>query len=359
LTGSDTTNIYIGSRNSFNPATTGVPSEYSHTAIGFGALNNFSLGDRNTVIGRAALQSMATGSDNLAVGAFAGEGLQVGDKNFFVGTGAGSNLQIGSENFFLGQAAGNQFRSGSGNILIGSATGFQFVTGSGCLFFAGSGYGEKVADNVDNQFAVTYGKSGNTIQLFYKSGSQSDNLYLYGGLEVQNTLTASAVLSTGNITIQSGSGDLFVHGHKQFNVGDFWSTVTQSGSAGVSGSVTFNNTGTSEGVSVVSNSELTIANAGVYSITFSAQIKADGGQDTIWMWLKKNGTNVADTATKLIAKNGEESVMTVEWIVNAAANDYYEIAWQNLNGYADLLYEGASGNIPAIPSIIASVKQCR
>jgi len=123
--------------------------------------------------------------------------------------------------------------------------------------------------------------------------------------------------------------------------------------------VTFNNTGTSEGVSVVSNSELTIANAGVYSITFSAQIKADGGQDTIWMWLKKNGTNVADTATKLIAKNGEESVMTVEWIVNAAANDYYEIAWQNLNGYADLLYEGASGNIPAIPSIIASVKQCR
>jgi hypothetical protein len=77
------------------------------------------------------------------------------------------------------------------------------------------------------------------------------------------------------------------------------------------------------------------------------------------MWLKKNGTNVADTATKIIAKNNEEDVMTVEYIVQAAASDYYEIAWQNLNGDGDLLYEAASGNIPAIPSIITSVKQVR
>jgi hypothetical protein len=182
--------IYIGDKNNFNPATTGVPSEYSHTVIGQGALNAFLLGDRNTVVGRAALKSMTTGSDNLAFGAFAGEGLISGSSNFFVGTGAGSGVENGSNNFFLGNAAGNQFRSGSGNIIIGAAVGTQFVSGSGNLIIGQ--YGSKIVDNVDNQFSLTYNQNtGGRVNLFYKSGSESSNLYLYGGLEIQNELRLS------------------------------------------------------------------------------------------------------------------------------------------------------------------------
>jgi hypothetical protein len=182
--------IYIGDKNNFNPATTGVPSEYSHTVIGQGALNAFLLGDRNTVVGRAALKSMTTGSDNLAFGAFAGEGLISGSSNFFVGTGAGSGVERGSNNFFLGNAAGNQFRSGSGNLIIGPALGTQFVSGSGNLIIGQ--YGSKVVDNVDKQFSLTYGQTdGGRTNLFYKSGSESANLYLYGGLEIQNELRLS------------------------------------------------------------------------------------------------------------------------------------------------------------------------
>jgi len=182
--------IYIGDKNNFNPATTGVPSEYSHTVIGQGALNAFLLGDRNTVVGRAALKSMTTGSDNLAFGAFAGEGLISGSSNFFMGTGAGSGVENGSNNFFLGNAAGNQFRSGSGNIIIGAAVGTQFVSGSGNLIIGQ--YGSKIVDNVDNQFSLTYNQNtGGRVNLFYKSGSESANLYLYGGLEIQNELRLS------------------------------------------------------------------------------------------------------------------------------------------------------------------------
>ena len=123
--------------------------------------------------------------------------------------------------------------------------------------------------------------------------------------------------------------------------------------------MTYNNTGVSEGVSVVSNSQLTIANAGVYSITFSAQLKETGGTDTIYLWLKKNGTNVADTGTKTVVRNNDENIMTVEYIVQASASDYYEIVFQNNNGHAQLYYEAASGNIPATPSIITTVKQVR
>jgi hypothetical protein len=204
LSGSSDT-VYIGNRTSFNPATTGVPSEFSHTVMGINALLNFQLGDRNTVIGRSALQNMTTGSNNLAFGAFAGESFISGSGNFFVGTGAGSGVQYGTDNFFLGTAAGNQFRSGSSNIFLGQATGTQFVTGSGNLFIGR--YGAKVADNVNDQFSVTYGDlQVSQKNLFYKSGSESDNLYLYGGLEVQNAITASSGLSVqGDVKLSKGS----------------------------------------------------------------------------------------------------------------------------------------------------------
>jgi hypothetical protein len=134
---------------------------------------------------------MTTGSDNLAFGAFAGEGLISGSSNFFVGTGAGSGVENGSNNFFLGNAAGNQFRSGSGNIIIGPAVGTQFVSGSGNLIIGQ--YGSKVVDNVNRQFSLTYGEpNGGRTNLFYKSGSESANLYLYGGLEIQNELRLSS-----------------------------------------------------------------------------------------------------------------------------------------------------------------------
>ena len=95
------------------------------------------------------------------------------------------------------------------------------------------------------------------------------------------------------------------------------------------------------------------------STLFSAQLKETGGTDTIYLWLKKNGTNVADTATKTVVRNNDENIMTVEYIVQASASDYYEIVFQNNNGHAQLYYEAASGNIPATPSIITTVKQIR
>jgi hypothetical protein len=173
-----------------------------------------------------------------------------------------------------------------------------------------------------------------------------------------NSFFEGAVNVSGSLTVQSGS-TFFANGNQQFNVGAFSSLVTQSGSAGVSQSVNFDTTDISSGVSIASNSRITLANSGTYSLTFSAQIKADGGQDTVWMWLKKNGTNVPNTSTKIVGKNNEETVLTVNYVVDAVATDYYELAWENLNGYGDLLYEVAGTNYPAIPSVILTVTQVK
>lgn len=166
----------------------------------------------------------------------------------------------------------------------------------------------------------------------------------------------------GNLTIQSGSGDLYVHGHKQFNYGAFQSNTTQSGSAGVSQSIELEITDSASGVICDALSlykQIRVVNAGVYQIQFSAQFNGNGGADTVYVWFKKNGTNIADSATKLYVGNNTEGVMTVPFVVEAAANDYYELVWQNTTGNGVLQAYNASGNIPTIPSIIVTVTQLR
>lgn len=164
---------------------------------------------------------------------------------------------------------------------------------------------------------------------------------------------------TGSVTIQSGSGDLYVHGHKQFNGGMFQNNTTLSGSAGVSQSIALPVTDVSYGVTIGNSSRITMTNAGTYNIQFSAQIETSAGADNVYIWFKKNGTNITDSATKVILANNTAQTMTVNILTDAAANDYYELVWQSTNGNARLVSDAASGNIPLIPAVIATVTQVR
>ena len=121
----------------------------------------------------------------------------------------------------------------------------------------------------------------------------------------------------------------------------------------------FEVTDISEGITIASNSRITLANSGTYNIQFSAQLLADTGSDTIWIWLKKNGTNVSNTATKLVLANNEASVAAWNFVVPASGGDYFELAWQSRDGHTLLSAATATGNIPAIPSVIVTVTQVR
>jgi hypothetical protein len=203
----------------------------------------------------------------------------------------------------------------------------------------------------ENIFSVGTGTSTTRKTGFLiDSGS---NTYVEGTFNVSGSTSL-----TGSLTIQSGSS-FFANGNKQFNVGAFQSNVNQSGSANVSQSMNFETTDISSGVSIVSNSQITLTNSGTYNIQFSAQILADTGADDVYIWLKKNGTNVSASAGHVVLANNEELIAAWNYVVDAVANDYFELVWQNTNGDAILLTETASGNIPSIPSIILTVTQVR
>ena len=197
-------------------------------------------------------------------------------------------------------------------------------------------------------------QSGSVLtNYYYPIQFQGSTQYTDGRVTIATPLSASA-----GLTIQSGSA-FFANGNRQFNIGAFSSLVSQSGSANVSQSMNFETTDISSGVSIASNSRITLANSGTYNIQFSAQLLADTGADDVYIWLKKNGTNVAASAGHVALANNEELIAAWNYVVDAVANDYYELAWQSANGDAILLTEVASGNIPSIPSVILTVTQVR
>jgi hypothetical protein len=208
-----------------------------------------------------------------------------------------------------------------------------------------------------SQWQASSGEGNGQVFISALSPTYGYGINLNGNTFVNGIFDVSGSTSlTGSLTIQSGSS-FFANGNKQFNVGAFQSNVTQSGSANVSQSMNFETTDISSGISIVSNSRITLANSGTYNIQFSAQVNAPTGADTIWIWLKKNGTNVSNTATKLVLANNEANVAAWNFVVPATASDYFELVWQNNGGHAQLLTEAAAGNYPAIPSIILTVTQ--
>jgi hypothetical protein len=144
--------------------------------------------------------------------------------------------------------------------------------------------------------------------------------------------------------------------------GSFYSTQDQPNAGATSvNKVTLNQTDLSNGVTVVSNSRITIANPGVYNIAFSAQMdKTDSGDDKVELWLCKNGDPVANsnTETTLVGNNGKH-VAAWNFFVNAAAGDYYELCWNSADTsvFLNAVVAASNPTRPAIPSVIITVNQ--
>jgi uncharacterized coiled-coil protein SlyX len=210
-----------------------------------------------------------------------------------------------------------------------------------------------------NLNTITFTKGdGTTFPITVNTGSGGGGTTNTGSLLV----TASAFINT--ITFTKGDGTTFpvtvTTGSLNYvtgSFGAFYDTTTQSGSAGVAYSMKLNNTDISDGVIISGSGGIKVLAAGTYDLQFSAQVLADTGADTVWIWLKKNGTNVPDTSTKLVLRNNEADVAAWNFVVAANANDVFELAWQSNGGHTKLFAEAAASNYTAIPSVIATMNR--
>jgi hypothetical protein len=128
------------------------------------------------------------------------------------------------------------------------------------------------------------------------------------------------------------------------------------------------NTADADGVSMGlgvegTKSRITFANAGTYNIQFSAQLhnKGGGGSGNIVnIWFKLNGSNIANSDTKVtVPSNAPYVVAAWNFMVSVAASDYVEMAWFTDNVNIILEHEAAGAFNPAIPSLIITAQQIR
>jgi hypothetical protein len=112
------------------------------------------------------------------------------------------------------------------------------------------------------------------------------------------------------------------------------------------------------GITVVSDSRITFAEAGTYRINLSLQFNNSSTSDRfVDIWFAKNGTNIADSNGRVsvpkIAEGGTYLV-AYELFVEVTAGQYVEVYWRPENTVVTLHYRAAvvanPGVTPAIPA---------
>jgi hypothetical protein len=126
-------------------------------------------------------------------------------------------------------------------------------------------------------------------------------------------------------------------------------------------SASFNTTDFAYGVSISGSNQdkIKVANSGVYNIQFSAQFdKTNSSNATVYVWLRKNGTDVPISNTGLTLGGGANDSAVAAWnfFVSASANDYYQLMFAATDNNTRILYATPSLG-PAVPSIILTVNR--
>lgn len=115
----------------------------------------------------------------------------------------------------------------------------------------------------------------------------------------------------------------------------------------------------------LSSSKITITQTGTYSITTSIQLtNATANDDDFILWLRANGSDVTNTASHIsvIKKHGSvdgSAILTVNFIYQFTANDYFELYGISVLGYANIKTYAASTSpaYPQSPGVILTVAQ--
>ena len=142
------------------------------------------------------------------------------------------------------------------------------------------------------------------------------------------------------------------------------STDQVAASTTVAYPVTFNTTDFSNGVTIASNSRITVADAGIWNLQFSIQFTntTNASQD-VDVWFRVNGTNIDNSNSRfgLAPRKGVGDpfhiIMALNYFVSLNATDYIEIMWRTTDtGVSIEQYAaGTSPTRPAIPSAIATM----
>ena len=181
------------------------------------------------------------------------------------------------------------------------------------------------------------------------------------------------VLTNGMIWYRSDLGMFFTYANGAVRAigemryyGSFFDTTTQTiGSSTTAYAVGINTTDIANGFSIVSGSRITAATAGKYNLQFSFQLQNSDSTDRIAnIWLRKNGTDIADSNGQVTVPSKHGSVNGAHiaawnYVLSLNANDYVEFWWQaeSTSVFMPTVAAGTSPVTPRTPAVIVTIQQ--
>ena len=121
------------------------------------------------------------------------------------------------------------------------------------------------------------------------------------------------------------------------------------------------------GISIVSDTQITFANTGIYNIQFSSQFQnTDNAQHDVTIWLRLNGSDVAGSSgfisvpARKSAGAGNEGHIITSWnyLISVVGGQYYEIVWSTTDHtHVTMQFYAAGSPPPSAASVILSVTQ--
>ena len=148
--------------------------------------------------------------------------------------------------------------------------------------------------------------------------------------------------------------------------GAFYCKTNQSALANTPTAIVFDSHNTLRNTSIGTPASRIVFSAdGITTVTFSLQFtNTDATEDDVYVWLRKNGVDVPDTAssTSVPKKHGSTNgaaIMTVNFHENYSAGDYLEVYWLTVTGTSSITTIPAtiSPAKPASPGAVLTVSQ--
>jgi len=154
------------------------------------------------------------------------------------------------------------------------------------------------------------------------------------------------------------SGGRFI----RFPYGAFSSDQDQVTTVNTATLMTLNTTDFSNEVSI-SSSQITVVNAGIYNLQFSAQFQnTDTAFQDVYIWLKQNGVDIPGSTGFVSVPNrhaGTDGHSIIGWnyFLSMAAGDHIEIYWSVPNVAVTIQHLNASGTPtkPSTQSVVATL----
>lgn len=243
----------------------------------------------------------------------------------------------------------------------------------GACSFAYTNAASKALSAASNGLRIESGVSSTFILLdcvFTLTGCTGsvNNTIGYNGVGTPTVLLSNnrslfiPVAAPFTTTIQSGISKVNYTNINGPAAGSYSSSVNQAiAVASTPQALTFNTTESEFNTSLVASTRIYTTATGKFRFDYSVQLEnTSGGDQTVKIWIAKNGANVARSASQVVVSNNGQTFPFCSYTLSLNAGDYLEVYFDsnstNVRALAVPAVVGPPAE-PAVPSIIVNLTQ--